>query len=1021
MRLENKLLKQWLIGACSALGLTVVMLGLDFPAPVQAQTSPAQFRLLQSDADHVVLELEVSGYTRQARSVGRANYVVLSIPDLGFTGEAGKPQMPVKGTMIGIPNGAQPSLKIVVDDVQRVMLDAPPLPVPTPLIQRDPKRAVPREAGETFSPNAATYGANRPYPTDAARIGTDSKLRSQRYLTIQFYPLQYNGATHELTFHRRLRVEITFSYPAGRTSQAVGGTVNEGTFEPMLQKSLFNYDSAKAWRARTVPARASAKATQTSEPLFRIGVNADGMYKVTCAQLQAKGADAGLDPNTLRVYKDYYQTNELRIYQSWQSGDSCDDNHYIAFWGLGLTTKYTDTNVYWLTYGSSTAGKRMTTRDGSGSGLTPATPDPYTQTTHLEDNLYYFSDVPGPIEGLERWYWTYVSAGSSWTTNFTVADLATTTPNSATLALSLAGYTDGAHQIQVSVNGYTTPLTEIVQSGQGPFTGTVLFPMAYLANGTNSISVVESASDSIAVVNSFDVGYTRAYVALTDTLRFRQPTSGAWQYTITNFSNSTLQAFDITDPLNVVRIVTPTITQPDTTYTYQFADNQTTAREYVALATAQFKTPTSITLDSSSDLKNSTGAQYLIITYDDFYTSALTLATFRGQTTTGLVTKTVKVQDVYDEFNDGVIDPQAIRDFLKYTYDYWSPRPEMVLLVGDGHFDPRGYCVTAGKCPQGDTTPNTIFIPPALRIADTSKHIETADDNYFVAFNDSSGDLMPQMALGRLPVNSTSELNTIIDKLMKYEQSTPSGAWRSRVTFASADSYMDDGTRDDYFWEYSDKIASNSYYFPAWFTADRIYFNPCDPTVYSQCKLSYPAYTIGDDVRNGIISTINITGSLIVNYVGHGSSGTYGGRMSGNYFEELFATADIGSLANGYKLPVMIEMTCDTGYYIMPSVASLAETNVRKAGGGALASWSATGWGQASGHDFLDRGFFEAVMWNNVRMIGPATVAGKALLWANDKTQTDLMKMFVLLGDPASHLEAQYVNNHSYLPMIQRH
>jgi hypothetical protein len=1004
----SRLIKRWLIIAFIALSLTVVLLGLDATVPVHAQTSAsAELRLLQSDANRIVLELQVSGYTTQPRTIGRANYVELSIPGLGFIGEPGKPQLPVKGTMIGIPAGAQPALKIVADEAQRVKLDAPPLPVPTERFERNPRSVLPDDAGETFIPDAATYSANRLYPADAVLIGTDSKWRSQHYLTIQFYPLQYNGATRELTFHRRLRVEITFAYPRGQTREAVGSAVTEGSFEPTLQNMLLNYDSAKAWRAQTTLPRVSAKPAYSGGPWYRIGVNADGMYKVTCAQLHAQGASPTLDPNTLKVYK---QNNELRIYQVWQSGDPCDDNHYIVFWGQGLDTKYTDTNMYWLTYGGTTSDKRMTTRDGSGSG---SVPDPYTLTAHLEDNLYYYSNVPGSVEGIERWYWGYFYPGSPWTTNFQVTDLVTTMPYSATLGFSLAGLTTGAHRIQIFVNGYPTPITEIVRSGQGPFTGTVPFPMTYLANGTNSISVAELASDiipPISVVNSFDVAYTRAFVALTDTLRFRQPTSGAWQYAITNFTAAAIQAFDISDPLNVVRVISPTITHPDTTYAYQFADNTPAPREYIVLA--QYKTPASITLDTSSDLKNSTGAQYLIITYDDFYSNIQPLAAFRQSQ--GLNVKTVKVQDVYDEFNDGVLDPQAIRDFLKYTYDYWVPKPEMVLLVGDGHYDPRGYCVTPGRCSMGiNTTPNTIFIPPALRIVDIA-HIETADDNFFVSFNDGVGDLMPQMALGRLPANSPTQVDDMVTKLKNYEQSTPAGDWRGRLSFVSDNYFDENGNYEagNNFWAYSDAIACSSQYIAPWFTVNRIYYNPFNPLTYPRC-VPYSFYTTTDAVHSATLAAIN-NGSLIVNYVGHGSVNEWA--------HSFFATTDIATLGNGYKLPMMVEMTCDTGYYIQPTVtwSSLGETNVRKAGGGALASWSATGWGQSSGHDFLDRGFFQSVMWNNVRQIGPATVAGKALLWQSDPTQTDEMKMFVLLGDPASRLQIQFLNNHFFLPFIRR-
>jgi hypothetical protein len=365
MRLNN-LFQRGVMIALAAFGVTMIWLGWETAAPARAQSptpTPASPRLLQSDANRVIIEFAAPAYTAQPRTIGGANYVALTIPGLGVTGEPGKPQLPVQGTMIGVPPGAVAALKIIADDATRVKLNAPPLPAPTQRVEFDPTRTLPREVREAIVPDAATYAANRLYPAEVARIGTDSKWRSQRYLTIQFYPLQYNGATREVVFHRRVRVEITFTYPRGQTRETLGGAVNEGAFEATLKTMLLNYDSARAWRAKTAAPGARAPQFTRSGTWFRIGVNSDGMYKITCADLQTLGASIS-DPGTIKVYK---QNTELAIYQAWSSGDLCDSNHYIAFWGQGLDTKYTDTNAYWLTYGGA-AGKRMTTRDGSGSG-----------------------------------------------------------------------------------------------------------------------------------------------------------------------------------------------------------------------------------------------------------------------------------------------------------------------------------------------------------------------------------------------------------------------------------------------------------------------------------------------------------------------------------------------------------------------------------------------------------------------------------------------------------------------------
>lgn len=82
------------------------------------------------------------------------------------------------------------------------------------------------------------------------------------------------------------------------------------------------------------------------------------------------------------------------------------------------------------------------------------------------------------------------------------------------------------------------------------------------------------------------------------------------------------------------------------------------------------------------------------------------------------------------------------------------------------------------------------------------------------------------------------------------------------------------------------------------------------------------------------------------------------------------------------------------------------------------ASWAPVGWGYAAGHDFLDRGFFNAVMAQGAAQLGPATVLGKTYLWANSSDNRDLIDTFVLLGDPGSRLPVNIPK--TLLPFISR-
>ena len=48
----------------------------------------------------------------------------------------------------------------------------------------------------------------------------------------------------------------------------------------------------------------------------------------------------------------------------------------------------------------------------------------------------------------------------------------------------------------------------------------------------------------------------------------------------------------------------------------------------------------------------------------------------------------VDIDDIYNEFSDGLFNPFAIQKFLRYAYNNWQqPTPTYVLLVGDAHYD----------------------------------------------------------------------------------------------------------------------------------------------------------------------------------------------------------------------------------------------------------------------------------------------------------------------------------------------
>ena len=204
-------------------------------------------------------------------------------------------------------------------------------------------------------------------PAELATIESTAFIRSQRVARLVFQPYQYNPLTRELRYTRHLTVEVRF-YPAGaKIPASPGGFIPEGSYEGILQHSLLNYEQARAWRSQPLQTSVDSSSNLQAKalPAYKIQVNQDGIYQLNYTDLVAAGLPVdSLNPQTLQVFN---QGTEVAIWVEGEADGSFDTDDYLLFYGQKATTKYTDTNVYWLGYGVSN-GLRMSSLDGTPDG-----------------------------------------------------------------------------------------------------------------------------------------------------------------------------------------------------------------------------------------------------------------------------------------------------------------------------------------------------------------------------------------------------------------------------------------------------------------------------------------------------------------------------------------------------------------------------------------------------------------------------------------------------------------------------
>ena len=921
-------------------------------------------RIVDSSDAQLTIEFKAPAYEIQQFSGNGLDCQIIKADGFSKTDRAGWPELPAGGFNIGIPPQSIPTLEIVEFKASIHTSDLRICPVSQPLGDSDTDGRS-QYFGSKRITDPIAYQINGLYPEKPVELLSTAKIRSQQIAQFRISPFRYNPSTGHLQVVERILFNVNFN---NMENTAATGFLFEESFEPVLQSTLLNYDQARTWRVLPgINQGSERKEIIDSTDQYKILVHQEGMYKLTFEALDAAGVPVDtLDPLTLRIHN---QGEEIAIIVVGEDDGVFNPGEYILFYGEQVNTIYTYTNVYWLTWGGD-PGIRMQDIDGSIDNIN--VPTQFSATELVEENHYYQSARASGPEN-DRWYWDYIYASSPITSTFT-----TNLENISGIEndIQIRGYFHGhsatpEYHTKVYLNGHLVDDANWAAGAEYSFTEPI--QQSYLVEGLNEIEVVAVFDGGISLqffwINRFEIDYFDTYTAENNILFFNGELDGQatreWNYQVGNFTNSDIHVFDITDPITTTNIQNFDVNDLGGTYQLSFEQNIDQDHRYIALTSSQFiqPAPGDIFLDTPSSLRStSNGADYILITHEDFVGASQDLLDHRSAQ--GYRTALVDIQDVYDEFNGGVYDAEAIHDFLAYTYDNWvSPRPQFVLLMGDGHYDFFDY--------QAFGQPN--YIPPYLADVDPKKG-ETAADNRFVAV--SGGDILPDMHLGRLPAHTPGDAQIMVDKIINYELNPPTDEWYKEVTFVADD--QDDAGDFDFL---SDDIADN--YLPDSYTKEKIYFKINAPTE--------------DDMRNGITDAIN-DGRLIINYIGHAAVQSWG--------HELFYTLDdISSLTNTEKFPIMLPMTCLEGTYHHPDTdyQGMSETLLRD-NNGAVASWAPTGYGVASGHDTLEKGLFIDLFNNNNTLLGPATTYAKFYL-DSLHAYLDLIDTYLLLGDPALNIK----------------
>ncbi|MFQ6115346.1 MAG: C25 family cysteine peptidase, partial [bacterium] len=674
--------------------------------------SAHSIKILRSDERSVTISFTAQKWASNSIEINGEVFTLVDFPGANFVDTPGSPQIPYHVVIVGIPIDANVRYRILESDYE-VQNGVKLLPFPE-------IKKVEDWVEKEFILNQDIYGRSEPFPSQIVKIDEPAFFRDQQIARIQVAGIQYLPGKNQILKYNRVVLEIDF----------VGGkqTVNKGSIFPTkteerLYKSvLLNYEQAARWRkTRTIkPYFDKGQSIFNNGPWYKIKIQEEGMYRIDGQFLESNGINLSeIEPAKIRLYNNGGRELPRDINAPRPSGlienaiivedggdGRFDRDDFILFYGIGVEgwdydsqsksyshyiNHYGFDNVYWLTWGGEENGKRVST-------LTSGPPSGNITETY-QGRVFVEEEKQNPLRSGLNWFgWEFAidEVSRSKTFNF---DLANAVPSdSVFLKFRFASKTSGIHRFSLSFNG--RPIGNLQFSGAGSeLSGFLAMRISDFAleaenvvlTGTNTLEISYSASTDIgqALLDWFEIFYTAQLRAVEDELAFTVfPESGLQTYRISNFTQGSVELFDVTEFFNVKKIAGTSFSNGSLTFTDSQVPNL--PKRYLALNPAKYKSVQSIERMEITDLRNAgMGAEFVIITHEDFYSEALRLESLRenGSPDNRLQTEVVRITDVYNNFSGSLVDPTAIRDFLKYAYENWTTGPAYVLLFGDGDYD----------------------------------------------------------------------------------------------------------------------------------------------------------------------------------------------------------------------------------------------------------------------------------------------------------------------------------------------
>lgn len=870
-------------------------------------------RVLSSDANSILVEYRPIIKDTQTVSHNNLSFIRLNIPGTRKENSynAGLPQKVVKQINIGVPSETGNTIQVISSSFTNLSGRY----IPNPTLLKD-------STGNSFAYNVIP-DYYKTTEGDLVSFGDFGLVRNLPVQTIKVYPVQFDAVSNQIKIYNKIVFRVNFSASASKKTLVS---------DESLSSLILNWHIAKNWGENHQPSLQKVSNSLLASGIwFRFETNEEGIYRIDRTFLQNLGADVNnLDPRTIKIYgyggtqlpESVSKSNNKGLIENAIKVIGEEDGKFDAadlvlfyarptdFWEYDADYKsirrqknfYSKKNFYWLTY-AGTKGKRI--NDKPSLNVTNAA----QQTSTQAFRVYEKDSVNLGFTGRE-YFGEQLSASL----------------RTRTFINSVYGWVIGTpidYKIRVAHTSTSTTRYRIEESGSQIYTNSIwgidphydyggedVAIASYRGGITDErsvlrISLLDPPASAKMYLDYIEISYSRQLRAANDNLVvFSKDTTAQLDYTFTNFSSGAIQIFDVTDFSNVKVISNPAISGGQARF--QASEKAGIVSKYYAVTSNAYKTPTNAAKVDNSNIRGTVaGSELIIISPKELKTQAERYLKYRTNESPNKMTAQVfYVDEILNEFSGGVLDPMAIRDFIKYAYDTWQVKPSYVLLFGDGTFD------------YLNTVKNNINFIPTYQTQESLYEIYSyTSDDYYVRV--SGNDYKADLAIGRICVQNAKEADIAIDKIISYETVQSKGDWRTTITLVADDGPTSDSDDGSLHTSQSETIANKI--LPKFFFQNKIYL-VAYPTAYVGLGRRKP------DANKAIINAIN-NGTLVLNYVGHGSPELWAHE---NVFEK---STSIPQLTNS-KYFFLTAATCNFGMYDDPLVQSSTETmmNMKDAG-----------------------------------------------------------------------------------------